>query len=476
MNLKNRSNALSFAGAFPQLPAAPYVIPAVVALAAVVLGIGIGQGLWIFGIAAVLIPLLILYPVQVAFGLFVLLLPFDAIPMGQGEKGTTVTALAGAGTAAVLIAVGLATRRLRSLPSGAVWWALFTLWSLGTSAWALNFDASFEMVPTILALLALYLVSSCFRYNEKELKTIVFFSILGGFIAAVWTAYLFMQGSFYEAGPETRASLIVGRTHTNPDGLGMTLLLPISLAFGVFLISKKRLVKISMLAAMGVSSLGLLLTMSRAAFLALLALLVVYVIRLRLGKRIIGPAIILSICLALMPSVFFTRFQDARGDGGSGRTDIWTVGLKAFQHYGLVGAGLSNFPFAYTNYMGEAPRYRGAYRDPHNIYLAVAVETGVIGIALFAFSLRSQFRAARRLKDQASLYNLLTASEAACWALLVFGLFGNNLWSKSFWLPWMLMSAAVTAAQGSLASASSRVVPEKAVRNQLRVVRSVHGF
>ena len=94
-----------------------------------------------------------------------------------------------------------------------------------------------------------------------------------------------------------------------------------------------------------------------------------------------------------MPAGFFHRFQQAGSSGGSGRLDIWTVGLTAFKHYGLVGAGFSNFPFAYTNYAGEARNFQGSYRDPHNIYLRIGVELGLIGLVLFVLAVRSQFRA-----------------------------------------------------------------------------------
>jgi O-antigen ligase len=411
------------------------------------LGYGIGQSQWLFAIVALLIPFVVLYPVQVAFGIFALLIPFDTISvLGQAEKGRTLTALAGAATAVILLGAGLATRRLKSLPTSAVWWILFVLWYLATMVWGLNFGSSIQMLPTVVATLGLYLASCCFRYTEKELKAIVVLCILGGCVAALWTVHLYRQGTFFGTGLEMRGSLTVGERTSNPDGLGMDLLLPISLAFGYFLASKRKLVKAIMLLVMGMSILGLMLTMSRGAVLALLAMFFVYVYRLRLGWRIVAPAIVMALCLSLMPSVFFARFQEAQESGGSGRTDIWRVGLKAFEHYGVLGVGLNNFPYAYTNYMGEAPRYRGAYRDAHNIYLTVGVEAGVLGLLLFAGALIAHFRASSRLRNQLSVWNLLLASEAACWGMLVFGFFATILWSKALWLGWMLLSAAVTMA------------------------------
>ncbi len=50
----------------------------------------------------------------------------------------------------------------------------------------------------------------------------------------------------------------------------------------------------------------------------------------------------------------------------------------------FTGVGLSNFSYLYQDYsksLGLAPSARN--RSPHNLYLEVAAETGVIGLAFF---------------------------------------------------------------------------------------------
>jgi O-antigen ligase len=420
-----------------------YVLGAATGLVAALIGVGIASGKWWIGLAAVFLPLLLLFPVESAIGSFVFLIPFDAVSvLGQGQRGRTLTWFAGAGTTAVLLGIGIVAHRLRGFSAPVLWWSSLVLWSLLTTAWALNPDNSLMMVPTVIAQLALYVIASCFRFNQKELKIAIVFAILGGCAAGIWTVYLFQQGQFYESGPETRGSLIINGRRANPDGLAESLLLPTSLAFGCFLADKRRLVKAGMLMVMGVTILGVLLTMSRGAFFALIAMFAVYLYRLRLGKRMLIPLMILGISLFFMPSAFFTRWQEARASGASGRTDIWHVGVKAFHHYGLIGAGLNNFPDAYTNYMSEAPQFRGYYRDPHNIYLAVAVEGGVIAVVLLGGAVFSQLRRSWQIK-QGGPWNVVPATEAACISVLVYGMSGNVLWGKEFWLPWILISAAV---------------------------------
>jgi O-antigen ligase len=154
--------------------------------------------------------------------------------------------------------------------------------------------------------------------------------------------------------------------------------------------------------------------------------------------------VLLGSILALMPSIFFVRFQQATENGGAGRLDIWRVGLAAFRHYGAFGAGLRNFPFAYTKYAGEATHYKGTYRDPHNIYLGIAVETGVIGLLFFGGAVWAQLRTVSRLKNRLGINNWVVATEAAAYGLLAFGFFGTILWDKSFWFAWMLLTAAIS--------------------------------
>jgi O-antigen ligase len=315
--------------------------------------------------------------------------------------------------------------------------------------WGLDPPSALHQLPTTIAILGLYLASGSFRFTEKEIKAVVLLTIVGGCIAAFWTVHLYYSGNFWTEDNQVsaRGSLIAGGRQNNPDLLAMSLLLPISLACGYFFSFKRWLSKSLMLVIMGISILGLLLTLSRGAVIALVVMMLVFLYRLKVGRRMIMPAVLLAILLSLMPSIFFTRFQQAGENGGSGRTDIWKVGWVAFKHYGFLGAGFNNFPFAYAKYAGQAPHYRGTYRAPHNIYVAIAVETGIIGLFLFGGAVRSQLRPAFRFKDQFGNHNLLPATEAAFWGLLVFGFSGNILWEKAFWLAMMLLTIAVNTAQ-----------------------------
>ena len=96
-------------------------------------------------------------------------------------------------------------------------------------------------------------------------------------------------------------------------------------------------------------TLAVLLTLSRGAALAVLVMAVVFLLRFGVNRRILaGGSSNRGIMLAL-PSEFFTRFGEAAKTGGAGRLDIWYVAVEALKHYGVFGAGLSNFSTVYTS-------------------------------------------------------------------------------------------------------------------------------
>ena len=151
-----------------------------------------------------------------------------------------------------------------------------------------------------------------------------------------------------------------------------------------------------------------------------------------------------------MPDNFFTRLQEAssRTGAGAARVGIWVAGWEAVKHYGIVGAGLSNFHVVYDKYMGASTLFRGAERDPHNIYLEILVELGLVGLLLFALASVTQVREANASRVAAGpvaaeLSKFLLACEVACFGMLACSFFLGVLWFKPFWLAWIFLAVLV---------------------------------
>jgi O-antigen ligase len=418
---------------------------ALAGVCALVVGLAIGEARWIWLGVIVASFLVFRWPVETALGSFVLLVPFDSLAVADRGSGRTLLWFVGLGAACTLLVTAVVKSRLQRPPRAALWWTLFVLWCLLTSLWAAAPQDAWLAVPTAVASLVLYLASVSFRLEEKEYKRIVWLTILGGCAAALYTCREFYQGTSFHDGVDTmRGSLILGSTAMNPNVLAIRLLLPLALAIAAYFAARSRILKLICLSMSGILILGLLVTMSRGGFLAMLVMAAVFAFRLGVNRRtLLVGATIAGIILA-MPSLFFTRLTEAAATGGAGRLDIWLVGWQLVKHYGLVGAGLNNFPAVYSLYAGYAPQFRGFARDPHNVYLRVIVEFGIIGVALFLKAVVVDlWRKPTSRAPGSTPGNLwLVGCEAAAWSILTFAVFGNLLWEKSFWLIWIMLAFA----------------------------------
>lgn len=409
---------------------------------------------WLLLVTLAAIPFVLRWPVETSLGIFAFVLPFDSVSALQKEgTGTTLSFLIGGASGIILVTTGLVTGRLERPPRAALWWGLFVLWGATTLLWAFQPKAALDRLPTAIACFLFYLAAVSFRLTRKELSTVFLLTILGGIVAA---AYGFL--GFIQAAGVERATLVLGERATNPNTFAASLLLSLSLALGRFILARGWLEKLVMMAAVCTIALGILLSMSRGILIGAAAVILIYVYRLGLRRRMVFAVFLLLLLLSAMPALFFARVQTAMSDRGAGRFDIWQTGLSAFQQYGLIGAGLNNFPEVYDKFAADAAQFRGFHRDPHNIYLGIGVEMGAVGLLLFLGGVKSQLRDVQRFYVAAKAFEapMVVACEAACWGMLIAGFSGTFVWNKSFWLSWVYLTLVLRAAHRVKADLSGR--------------------
>lgn len=407
---------------------------------AIALGATIGQEKWLQ--LGVLLALLFVFywPVQVALGSFILLVPLDSGALKNAGSGKTLVWFVGAGAACTLIATALVQRRRARLPRVSIWWIAFLVWVFVTTLWALSPRESVLGMPTAAASLGLYLASVFLRIEKKEFRSLVYLTILSGCIAGLYASYEFFHHiSFLNT---NRGSLILDGSEVNPNVFAARLLLPLSLAIGSYFAANSRIIRILSLMSAGLLVMGVLVTMSRGALLSVLVIAAVFMFRLGINRRMVLLGVALSAALFLMPVDFFLRIGNSAMDRGAGRLDIWRVGWELLKHYGAFGAGLNNFSVAYNNYAGFAPHFEGFSRDPHNVYLRIAVEFGLVGTLLFINLMRHQLLSIRIKVQDTRAKAWIVACEAAGWSMLGAGLFSNILWEKTFWFTWIMLAFA----------------------------------
>jgi O-antigen ligase len=265
---------------------------------------------------------------------------------------------------------------------------------------------------------------------------------------------------------ETAASLVAGGT------LAAAL---------VFALRGKPVLRLLTTIAVPLCVFAVFLTLSRGGLVALGASLIAAIV---VAGRRRGVVLGLAAAAVLATVIYFGAFAPAEArnrvlelQGGTGRTDIWTVGWRMVEDQPLLGVGAGNFPVASIHYLlepGSLMRTDFIVDNPkvaHNTYLNVLAELGVVGLALFlaviAFPLWWAARAvgfAARAGDR-QLEVLARAMVVVIVGLLAADFFGSRQYSKQLWLllglcPVLLqISRAELASRRAEAAAADRALP-----------------
>jgi O-antigen ligase len=136
--------------------------------------------------------------------------------------------------------------------------------------------------------------------------------------------------------------------------------------------------------------LGLALTFSRGGYLTAICLfsyLSYRTARLRNPGLLVAAAAVVLLLVVLLPGVFWQRFETIlpsmqdRKDSFGTRVGLWENGLKMIADNPVSGVGAGNFAVALPRYIKGEVELRGL--GPHNSYVGVAAELGLVGLALF---------------------------------------------------------------------------------------------
>ena len=443
---------------------------------AVLIGWSVAGENWLILLCAAVLPFAMAWPVSLSLGVFALVVPFDVVSViGKARgAGTTVTFYVGAVAGVVLIATAILRHRLvRPLPAS-LWFFLFIAYGGASTLWAIDPTLSLGRLQTSVGLLLMFLVAASVRITRKELSWTAICAIAGGCAAAAYACFQFYHGVVYRGAELGRGSLIVGQREVDPNMFAASLFLPISLAIGKFLESKRLLPRMLSLSAVALLGFTILITMSRGALVGMAILLFVYARRMGLNLRVIIAGALVAGALIVVPRAFFNRIETTEATAGSGRLYIWEAGLAAMKDYGLFGAGLENFSPAYTEHVGEASHIRAYSSDAHNIYLSIGVELGIIGLGFMLLGMRSALRSSREVRQKGGngpAAKLLVPYEAATWAMLVSSFFVGMMWQKCFWLIWIMLALAVRVSQAEVEAEAASVEENTSERFELDILQ-----
>jgi putative inorganic carbon (HCO3(-)) transporter len=375
----------------------------------------------------------------------------------------TLSSMAGA-LAIGAIAIHLLIERRGRVPTLPVgMWLLFVGWAAMTAFWAVDPKVVGNELTVAIPLLALLVLVSFVSTDAIDLRVLRDAVVASG--AVVGGYGLLMMVS-------------VSSANTNPNQLAAGLLLPLVLAVDLALEGQEPGTPRWRPVFGGISAVltafAIAISGSRggamAAVVGFVATLILWYRwqpwrrhRVRRVIRATGVGILSIIGLLAITAFLFPGSSVAglvvsdpvqrlvETSSSSGRAEIWTTGALACKSHCGVGSGLGTFRLVYSDVVAfsDVTRNVGFERPGHNLYLEVAVETGVVGIVLFFLAVASEWRALSSRRT----WLLAPALAAAILAILLADVFEAFLWFKHGWLPFVLIRVLEGAPDAALTQA-----------------------
>jgi O-antigen ligase len=235
-------------------------------------------------------------------------------------------------------------------------------------------------------------------YNARRALMVV-----GGLaIAAVWVAVpnivVVLQALAAHTYDVTQTPPVVIYTTANALALFLGPILAVGASIALY--STERFVRVVAIAFLVIAVLGMLLTFSRGGYLAMAAVGIGLAISHPRRWTLLAGEAVAAIVLFLLPPIrhrVLLEFQNVNGTtffGRAGRIELWKATLQMLRQHVVFGAGLSGFADRIGPYWNATHPER--FIDPHNIVLNLWSETGLLGLAAFAWILVVGFMVAWR--------------------------------------------------------------------------------
>jgi O-antigen ligase len=357
-------------------------------------------------------------------------------------------------TVAMLIAlVGLVFQRDDfRLPSLLVWLGSYVLWSASAYVSTRYPDIVWEFLIAYLKLWAVTLVAvNALRSRAHVRLFMVLF--LGCFAlfplrGALANYYIYHEAKFGRA--------YWNFIYNNPNDLAAIALLQLSLAAGLLVTEGKGWVKTCAMVGGGLLPLLILMTQSRAGFIALCVFTVcalfgprpqrtVAAARRASRKHLVAFILVALAVSAAAPSGVWDRVRGLKGvsdtdrlsevdpeGSAKARFEVWKVAKRIIRDHPVSGVGLGAYNLAHESYAERLgfPSEVWGKKDAHSTYLHVTAETGIPGLLLFVGMILSAVIRAERIRRVSrrvlpSRSAQLFYVEAGLLAFCVAGIFGS---------------------------------------------------
>ncbi len=354
-------------------------------------------------------------------------------------------------TFAAWLAHGLSRKQLRLALPLPGWLAIaFAVWGLLSALWGISSQKLLGALQTLVQSIALYVLVVHLLSSFRRVQVVIAIVLVATLALSSLALVRLAAGDV--VGGRVDITQVFG---TGPHALAGYLLPGAIVLMAMLAREQQRIRKLLWLAALLATMLAVLATGTRAAEVALAAVVVVgIIVEWRMWQVALSAMLVLGLARIMLPAAALARIGSVltTSDRGAGRLDIWLVALRIINAHPILGVGLDNFGQAFDRYLAGTPGLQGTYFvqgwGSHNMFVNVQAELGIVGLALFAatvsLSVRSGWVAVVQLKRAGDHSNetLALGIWLALLGTLALGLFLDWHYCKYLWL--LLALAEVT--------------------------------
>jgi O-antigen ligase len=323
--------------------------------------------------------------------------------------------------------------------------AFFLAWALLSLTWAGSVGDGVQSVVRYILSAFLFLIVFTAIRKRRHVEWLVGAFVVASLLSA---AYGFITPPDPSLGEGDRLAGTLADSNALAAVLVAGVVLSLALAFEM---RRKPLIRIALLVIGALCLLSNFLTLSRGGLIALgVAMLTAIVFGGRWRTAAVGLTVLVAASVFVFFSFVATANQTARvtsfGGGGSGRTDLWTVGWRMVQAHPVRGVGAGNFQHESIHYLiapGALHRtdlILNKQLVAHNTYLQVLSELGVVALvpflAILGFALWCLLDAAHRFerRGEEGMEMIARATLVGLTGILAADFFVSGQFSKQLWL------------------------------------------
>lgn len=328
-----------------------------------------------------------------------------------------------------------------------------------------NPDLVEEALTTFVKDALIMLIVAMLMERMKTLYQVIWTLLAAGIFLGSINVFQQLTGTFdntYWGFAEAQFENIIGELNNfrasgpgiGPNGFGQFMLFLVPLALDRFWNERHWLMKTFAIWALASTVMAVVFTFSRSVAIGLAAVLaMMFFYRPPKPKYIFATIVFAILIIPYVPSQYFARIgtlvdlipgvgDDLRSEVSfRGRASENTVGILMFLDHPILGVGMANYNYNYQSYSRSLGLdHRRTDRSAHNLYLEIASEQGLVGLAWFAALQWVVFRGlwqARRDLHKAGLgyYDgLIVAFAIAMISYLITSTFRHLAFPRYFWL------------------------------------------